>query len=218
MNTKVLVFQNKKLAERLEILKLDEERLRERLEDVKKKRNSDFEILSIINRAWTQLDEDVSILQQSYVDGVVEGEFGDQSDTALSYLEYLSQVEPALIKQEVGKRVANSKQCIQKLLSYMEKARCFPPRPIRIVASKSMQTVTDEEASAEQMDTDEVKENVTGEDKGLCQAFILLYLHYSMYNVCEPCTLKVEYFWPFCTLISLNWHSKHLHLHLPNDM
>lgn len=55
MNIKVLVFQNKKLAERLEVMKLDEERLRERLDEVKKQRVSEYEILSLINRHWTQV-------------------------------------------------------------------------------------------------------------------------------------------------------------------
>ncbi|KAK3702075.1 hypothetical protein QZH41_014763 [Actinostola sp. cb2023] len=106
MNTKVLIFQNKKLAERLEILKIDEERLRERLDDVSHKRDSEFEILSEINRHWIQFDEDVSIMQQSYEDGTAE-EFGDQSDTALSYLEHLSQLESNQMKEEVTKRAAN---------------------------------------------------------------------------------------------------------------
>jgi len=167
MSTKVLIFQNKKLSERLEILKLDEERLRERLDDVKKKRDSDFEILSIINRHWTQLDEELSIMQQSYIDGVVEGEFGDQSDTALSYLEHLSQLEPDQMKQEVAKRVTNSKQCIKKLLSYMEKARCFPPRQIKTVTSKSMQTIAELEMQTEQMETDEQKDDSSDAPKGL---------------------------------------------------
>lgn len=168
MNTKVLLFQNKKLAERLDILKLDEERLRERFDDVKQKRDSDFEILSVINRHWTQLDEDVTIMHQSYVDGIVEEEFGDQSDTAMSYLEHLSQLGPEQMKEEVRKRAANSKQCIRKLLSLMEKARCFPPRPVRTVVSKSIQTVVEQEPSASsEMEVDELKGGEANEDKGI---------------------------------------------------
>lgn len=178
MSTKVLIFQNKKLTERLEILKQDEERLRERLDDVKKKRDSDFEILSIINRHWTQLDEEVSIMQQSYVDGGVEGEFGDQSDTALSYLEHLSQLGPEQMKQEVAKRVANSKQFIQKLLSYMEKARCFPPRQIKRVTSKSLQTIADLDVGAGQMETDESKEDTSDVIKGLWQNAFFTYVSF----------------------------------------
>ena len=55
MNLKVLKFQNKKLGERLEELKGEEEKLKEQVEELKKQRQSDLNIISVINRHWMQV-------------------------------------------------------------------------------------------------------------------------------------------------------------------
>ena len=55
MNLKVLKFQNKKLGERLEELKVEEEKLKDQVEELKKQRESDLNIISVINRYWVQV-------------------------------------------------------------------------------------------------------------------------------------------------------------------
>ena len=55
MNLKVLKFQNKKLGERLEELKIEEEKLKGQVDDLKKQRESDLDIISVINRHWMQV-------------------------------------------------------------------------------------------------------------------------------------------------------------------
>lgn len=55
MNLKVLQFQNKKLGERLEELKIEEEKLKEQVDELKKQRESDLNIISVINRHWMQV-------------------------------------------------------------------------------------------------------------------------------------------------------------------
>ena len=55
MNLKVLQFQNKKLGERLEELKAGEVKLKEQIRDIKKQRESDFSLISVINRHWMQV-------------------------------------------------------------------------------------------------------------------------------------------------------------------
>ena len=55
MNLKVLKFQNKKLGERLEELKVEEEKLKEQVDELKKQRESDLNIISVINRHWMQV-------------------------------------------------------------------------------------------------------------------------------------------------------------------
>lgn len=52
---KVLQFQNKKLGERLEELKVEEEKLKDQVEKLKKQRESDMNIISVINRHWMQV-------------------------------------------------------------------------------------------------------------------------------------------------------------------
>ncbi|XP_048583157.1 E3 ubiquitin-protein ligase BRE1B isoform X2 [Nematostella vectensis] len=125
MNMKVLKFQNKKLCERLEEMKAEEERLHEKLNSAKEQRTSDLEILSVINRHWIQLDEDVTTLLQRY-EGCVPEELSDQNETAQSYLETLSQVSSGQVKEEVAKRAKSSRKCVEKILSYLEKAGALP--------------------------------------------------------------------------------------------
>ena len=55
MNLKVLKFQNKKLGERLEELKVEEEKLKDQVDELKKQRESDMNIISVINRHWMQV-------------------------------------------------------------------------------------------------------------------------------------------------------------------
>ena len=55
MNLKVLKFQNKKLGERLEELKAEEDKLKDQVDELKKQRESDLNIISIINRHWMQV-------------------------------------------------------------------------------------------------------------------------------------------------------------------
>ena len=55
MNLKVLKFQNKKLGERLEELKVEEEKLKDQVDELKKQRESDLNIISVINRHWMQV-------------------------------------------------------------------------------------------------------------------------------------------------------------------
>ena len=52
---KVLKFQNKKLGERLEELKIEEEKLKDQVDELKKQRESDLNIISVINRHWMQV-------------------------------------------------------------------------------------------------------------------------------------------------------------------
>ncbi|XP_068677983.1 E3 ubiquitin-protein ligase BRE1B-like [Montipora foliosa] len=120
MNLKVLKFQNKKLGERLEELKGEEEKLKEQVEELKKQRQSDLNIISVINRHWMQLDEDIKTILQRY-EGVVEEDSEQTSNEAtLSYLDYLANLDSEHVRQEVAKRSAATKEHTKKLLHYVE--------------------------------------------------------------------------------------------------
>ena len=64
MNLKVLMFQNKKLAERLEDMKADDEKMREQLVELKQRRDSDLTILSLINRHWIQVCFELQVAKE----------------------------------------------------------------------------------------------------------------------------------------------------------
>ncbi|XP_064425597.1 E3 ubiquitin-protein ligase BRE1B [Latimeria chalumnae] len=66
MDLKVLQFKNKKLVERLEQRQAIEDELRERIEKLEKRQATDDATLLIVNRYWSQLDENVQVLLQRY--------------------------------------------------------------------------------------------------------------------------------------------------------
>ncbi|TSK14732.1 E3 ubiquitin-protein ligase BRE1B [Bagarius yarrelli] len=62
MDMKVIQFKNKKLVERLEQRQAIEDELREKIEKLEKRQATDDATLLIVNRYWTQLDENVQDL------------------------------------------------------------------------------------------------------------------------------------------------------------
>uniref|UniRef100_A0A8C9ZAH5 E3 ubiquitin protein ligase n=1 Tax=Sander lucioperca TaxID=283035 RepID=A0A8C9ZAH5_SANLU len=64
MDMKVLQFKNKKLCERLEQRQTMEDELREKIEKLEKRQATDDTTLLIVNRYWSQLDENVHVLRK----------------------------------------------------------------------------------------------------------------------------------------------------------
>ncbi|KAK1881620.1 E3 ubiquitin-protein ligase BRE1B [Dissostichus eleginoides] len=64
MDMKVLQFKNKKLCERLEQRQTMEDELREKIEKLEKRQATDDTTLLIVNRYWSQLDENVQVLRK----------------------------------------------------------------------------------------------------------------------------------------------------------
>lgn len=56
MDVQVLKFQNKKLSEKLEEIKMEEESFKIQIEEFKKRERDNTELLSVIHRAWNQVD------------------------------------------------------------------------------------------------------------------------------------------------------------------
>lgn len=55
MDVKVLQFQNKKLAERIEQRRRAEEELKKRIEQLEQRQSTDDAVLCIVNRYWNQV-------------------------------------------------------------------------------------------------------------------------------------------------------------------
>ncbi|XP_051968152.1 E3 ubiquitin-protein ligase BRE1B-like [Xyrauchen texanus] len=64
MDMKVIQFKNKKLCERLEQRQALEDELREKIEKLEKRQATDDTTLLIVNRCWTQLEENIHELLQ----------------------------------------------------------------------------------------------------------------------------------------------------------
>ena len=75
MDIKVLQFQNKKLCERIELRRRNEEELKRRIEQLEQRQSTDDAVLVIVNRYWNQLDEDVRVLLQRF-----DAENADESE------------------------------------------------------------------------------------------------------------------------------------------
>ncbi|KAG8212707.1 hypothetical protein J437_LFUL019616 [Ladona fulva] len=75
MDMKVLHFQNKKLAQRLEQRHRLEKELRERIEQLEKRQTQDDAVLNVVNRYWNQLNEDIRVLLQRF-----DAETADESE------------------------------------------------------------------------------------------------------------------------------------------
>ena len=77
---KVLQFQNKKLAERIEQRRRAEDELRRRIEQLEQRQTTDDAVMCIVNSYWNQLDEDVRVLLQRF-----DAETVDESEKKSEY-------------------------------------------------------------------------------------------------------------------------------------
>lgn len=75
MDIKVLQFQNKKLAQRIEQRVRCEAELRQRIEQLEKRQTQDDAVLNVVNRYWNQLNEDIRVLLQRF-----DAETADESE------------------------------------------------------------------------------------------------------------------------------------------
>lgn len=153
MNMKVLKFQNKKLGERLEELKIEEEKLKDQVDELKKQRESDLNIISVINRHWMQLDEDIKTILQRY-EGIVEEDSEQTSNEAtLSYLDYLANLDSEQVREEVAKRSAATKEHTRKLLQYVEMSGPFTSKSTVIKEKSNDEIDIEGEGSKDEQET-----------------------------------------------------------------
>ncbi|XP_041348774.1 E3 ubiquitin-protein ligase BRE1B-like [Gigantopelta aegis] len=122
LDLKVLVFQNKKLAERIEQRKKAENELHKRIEQLENRQRTDDAVLMIVNRYWNQLDEDVRVLLQRLdAETADETETKNESNETTSFLAMLSTWDKQELEETLGQRVEFSKRAIGKLLQAFDR-------------------------------------------------------------------------------------------------
>ncbi|KAK0057272.1 E3 ubiquitin-protein ligase Bre1 [Biomphalaria pfeifferi] len=122
LDMKVLVFQNKKLAERIEQRKKAETELKKRIEQLENRQRTDDAVLMIVNRYWNQLDEDVRVLLQRFdAETSDETETKNESSELTSFLTLLSTWDKQELEEKLGQRVEFSKRAIGKLLQAFDR-------------------------------------------------------------------------------------------------
>ncbi|KAK3084542.1 hypothetical protein FSP39_015106 [Pinctada imbricata] len=122
LDTKVLRFQNKKLAERIEQRKRAEDELKRRIEQLENRQRTDDAVLMIVNRYWNQLDDDVRVLLQRFdAETADENETKNESEGTTAFLTLLSTWDKQELEQKLGQRVEFSKRAIGKLLQAFDR-------------------------------------------------------------------------------------------------
>uniref|UniRef100_A0A8C0G6V7 E3 ubiquitin protein ligase n=1 Tax=Chelonoidis abingdonii TaxID=106734 RepID=A0A8C0G6V7_CHEAB len=148
MDLKVLQFKNKKLAERLEQRQAFEDELRERIEKLEKRQATDDATLLIVNRYWSQLDENVQVLLRGY-DGDCDAKLFSVLPTttetappivapstswkagglllnepALSFLATLASSSSEEIELQLQERMEFSKAAVSRVSGLLDSQRC----------------------------------------------------------------------------------------------
>ncbi|XP_014678359.1 PREDICTED: E3 ubiquitin-protein ligase Bre1-like [Priapulus caudatus] len=122
MDLKVLQFQNKKLAQRLEQRRRIEEDLRNRIEQLEKRQTTDDAVMCIVNRYWNQLDEDMRVVLQRFDWEVAdESEDKDESEELTSFLESLSTWDRNELDQKLTQRVQFSERAVGKVMQCFDR-------------------------------------------------------------------------------------------------
>ncbi|CAG2054783.1 unnamed protein product [Timema podura] len=122
MDIKVLQFQNKKLAQRLEQRHRSESELRQRIEQLEKRQTQDDAVLNVVNRYWNQLNEDIRVLLQRFdAETADESENRNENEATTSFLMQLSTWDKEELDEKLANRVQVSKRAVAKMAECQDK-------------------------------------------------------------------------------------------------
>lgn len=119
---KVLQFQNKKLAQRLEQRHRSEAELRQRIEQLEKRQTQDDAVLNVVNRYWNQLNEDIRVLLQRFdAETADESENRNENEATTSFLMQLSTWDKEELDEKLANRVQVSKRAVAKVIQAFDR-------------------------------------------------------------------------------------------------
>ncbi|XP_031623300.1 E3 ubiquitin-protein ligase Bre1-like [Contarinia nasturtii] len=122
LDNKVLKFQNKKLAERIEQRIRCEAELRQRIEQLEKRQTQDDIVLNVVNRYWNQLNEDFRILLQRFdAETADEAENKNENEVTTSFLTQLSTWDKEELDDKLANRVQVSKRAVAKVVQVIDR-------------------------------------------------------------------------------------------------
>lgn len=122
MDIKVLQFQNKKLAQRIEQRLRCESELRQRIEQLEKRQTQDDAVLNVVNRYWNQLNEDIRILLQRFdAETADESENKNENEATTSFLMQLSTWDKEELDDKLANRVQVSKRAVAKVIQAFDR-------------------------------------------------------------------------------------------------
>ncbi|XP_063698439.1 E3 ubiquitin-protein ligase Bre1 [Culicoides brevitarsis] len=122
MDIKVLQFQNKKLAQRIEQRVRCEGELRQRIEQLEKRQTQDDAVLNVVNRYWNQLNEDIRVLLQRFdAETADESENKNENEATTSFLMQLSTWDKEELDDKLANRVQVSKRAVAKIVQVFDR-------------------------------------------------------------------------------------------------
>ncbi|XP_018574092.1 E3 ubiquitin-protein ligase Bre1 [Anoplophora glabripennis] len=122
MDIKVLQFQNKKLAQRIEQRCRTEQELRQRIEQLEKRQTQDDAMLNVVNRYWNQLNEDIRILLQRFdAETADESENKNENEATTSFLMQLSTWDKDELNDKLANRVQVSRRAVAKVIQAFDR-------------------------------------------------------------------------------------------------
>lgn len=122
MDIKVLQFQNKKLAQRIEQRLRCEAELRNRIEQLEKRQTQDDAVLNVVNRYWNQLNEDIRVLLQRFdAETADESENKNENEVTTSFLMQLSTWDKEELDDKLANRVQVSKRAVAKIVQVFDR-------------------------------------------------------------------------------------------------
>uniref|UniRef100_A0A336K392 E3 ubiquitin protein ligase n=1 Tax=Culicoides sonorensis TaxID=179676 RepID=A0A336K392_CULSO len=122
MDIKVLQFQNKKLAQRIEQRVRSEAELRQRIEQLEKRQTQDDAVLNVVNRYWNQLNEDIRVLLQRFdAETADESENKNENEATTSFLMQLSTWDKEELDDKLANRVQVSKRAVAKIVQVFDR-------------------------------------------------------------------------------------------------
>ncbi len=121
LNVRVLKIQNKKLAERLEHRQRVEHELRDKIEKLQNRKANDDSKLCIVDRYWTQLDDDMRLLLDRF-DVTNKSDVNSCStESVKNFLNKLSDWDKIEIDDKLKDRVKFTTQSVAKLIGIFDK-------------------------------------------------------------------------------------------------
>lgn len=122
MDIKVLRYQNKKLAQRIEQRHRCEAELRARIEQLEKRQTQDDAVLCVVNRYWNLLNEDIRVLLQRFdAETADESENKNENEATTSFLMQLSTWDKEELDAQLANRVQVSKRAVAKVLQAFDR-------------------------------------------------------------------------------------------------
>ena len=122
MDIKVLQFQNKKLAQRIEQRVRCEAELRQRIEQLEKRQTQDDAVLNVVNRYWNQLNEDIRVILQRFdAETADEFENKNENEVTTSFLMQLSSWDKEELDDKLAHRVQVSKRAVAKVVQVFDR-------------------------------------------------------------------------------------------------